>query len=375
MVPQSATGSGLCVILGAGDKSMADSPQPPAQALLKSLNVISGVRWYHLADPFSPALDELAAHFGIHPLQVEDCRHRRQTARLEEHERYTFVVIKVLVGPNAASHANHAASAAKPRTPVAADPGDIRSISPQAPAEAPAAGTPRVRFEDFDIFLGPDFILTVDEGKSNLISAVMPRLVAEPAHQNPDRIAHALIDAAVDQYLPSLDHLGDFINHLEDLVIRRPSPATLREIFRLKRVLLEFRRVATGMREAVNGLVRKYDAPPAATRLADRELRIYYRDVYDHIVRVIDFVETYRDLLTGALDIYLSAVANRTNEVMKVLTIWGTIALPLLILTSFYGMNVKLPWQDRAEVLPLLGMVMVGLALVIYYYFRRKHWF
>jgi magnesium transporter len=92
-------------------------------------------------------------------------------------------------------------------------------------------------------------------------------------------------------------------------------------------------------------------------------------------VRVIDFVETYRDLLTGALDIYLSAVANRTNEVMKVLTIWGTIALPLLILTSFYGMNVKLPWQDRAEVLPLLGLVMVGLALVIYYYFRRKHWF
>jgi magnesium transporter len=351
---------------------MAETSQPAAQALLNSLNVIPGVRWYHLADPFSPALDELAAHFGIHPLQVEDCRHRRQTARLEEHERYTFVVIKVLVGPNAA---NHAASAANPRTPAAAGREDTHTASLQAPQEAPPAGTPRVRFEDFDIFLGPDFILTVDEGKSNLISAVTPRIAAEAAHQNPDRIAHALIDAAVDQFLPSLDHLGDFINHLEDLVIRRPSPATLREIFRLKRVLLEFRRVATGMREAVNGLVRRYDAPPAATRLADRELRIYYRDVYDHIVRVIDFVETYRDLLTGALDIYLSAVANRTNEVMKVLTIWGTIALPLLILTSFYGMNVKLPWQDRAEVLPLLGLVMVGLALVIYYYFRRKHWF
>lgn len=158
-------------------------------------------------------------------------------------------------------------------------------------------------------------------------------------------------------------------------MLSHPTPATLRLIFRQKRELLELRRVATAMREAVNGMVRRYDAAASSRpQKVDGELRIYYRDVYDHIVRVIDFVETYRDLLTGSLDIHLSAVANRTNEVMKILTLWGTVALPLLILTSFYGMNIKLPLQDHPHVLGALGAVMLGSSLAVLYYFRRKHW-
>ena len=129
------------------------------------------------------------------------------------------------------------------------------------------------------------------------------------------------------------------------------------------------------MRETVNALIRRYDSSASATRQQDRELRIYYRDVYDHVVRVLDFVETYRDLLTGSLDIYLSAVANRTNEVMKILTIWGTLALPFLIITGIYGMNVDLPIQQSPYVLPLLGLLMGVSALLIYLYFRRRHWF
>jgi magnesium transporter len=343
---------------------MSSNPTPTAQGLLDSLAVIPGVRWFHLSDPASPALDELAAQFGIHPLQVEDCRHGRQTARLEEHDRYTFVVIKVLGGRR--SNDRRAAAAKSQHT----DGG-----GPAATAERRSPAVPRPHFEDFDLFLGPDYLLTVDEGACPLVEAIKPRIAAEPSLQNPDRIAHALIDAAVDQYLPALDHLGDFINQLEDRVIRNPAPTTLREIFRLKRTLLEFRRVATGMREAANGLIRRYDSTASATRPGDRELRIYYRDVYDHIVRVIDFVETYRDLLTGSLDIYLSAVANRTNEVMKILTIWGTIAMPLLILTSFYGMNVRLPWQDHPYIMEILVAAMVVSGLIIFSYFRRKHWF
>jgi magnesium transporter len=353
---------------------MAESSQPAASSLLNALTVIPEVRWYHLADPSSSALDELAEHFGIHPLQVEDCRHRRQTARLEEHERYTFVVIKVLVGPHGKNPPDPSGDTANHDDAPASESGDPKEAASSAPPEAPAS-TARLRFDDFNIFLGPDYVLTVDEGNSSLVPAVLPRIAAEASLQSPDRIAHALIDAAVDQYLPALDRLGDFINQLEDRVIRHASPATLREIFRLKRTLLDFRRVATAMREAVNGLVRRYDAPSAVARQADRELRIYYRDVYDHVVRVIDFIETYRDLLTGSLDIYLSAVANRTNEVMKILTIWGTIALPLLILTSFYGMNVDLPLQKHPHVIAILGLLMAASVLVIYYYFQRKHWF
>jgi magnesium transporter len=353
---------------------MAESSQPAASSLLNALTVIPGVRWYHLADPSSSALDELAEHFGIHPLQVEDCRHRRQTARLEEHERYTFVVIKVLGNPPGESRPNHTGDTASQSGALAEESEDPEDAAPAVPSEA-ALSAARLGFDDFDIFLGPDYILTVDEGNSSLVSPVARRIAAEASLQNPDRIAYALIDAAVDQYLPALDHLGDFIDQLEDRVIQYASPATLREIFRLKRTLLDFRRVATGMREAVNGLVRRYDAPPSASRQGDRELRIYYRDVYDHVVRVIDFIETYRDLLTGSLDIYLSAVANRTNEVMKILTIWGTIALPLLILTSFYGMNVDLPLQKHPHVLGIIGLAMLAPVVAIYYYFRRKRWF
>ena len=353
---------------------MAENPETSIDSLLHSLTVVPEVPWYHLADPASPALDELAAHFGIHPLQVEDCRHRRQTARVEEHEHYTFVVVKVLAAPKGTNHdtangVGNPASELSPGLPPAP------ASRPASPSGVPPAGAMRLFFEDFDLFLGQNFILTIDEGDSSLVPAVARRIAAEASLRTPDCIAHALVDAAVDQYLPALDRLGDFINQLEDRVLRRPSPATLREIFRMKRTLLDFRRVATSMREAVNALIRRYDSPGTTTHPRDRELRIYYRDVYDHVVRVIDFVETYRDLLTGSLDIYLSAVANRTNEVMKILTIWGTIALPLLILTSFYGMNVHLPLQESPYVLALLALLMVVSALLIYLYFRRKHWF
>ncbi len=350
---------------------MSSSAQPAPPASLDSFVVIPGVRWFHLSDPSMPALDDLAARFGIHALQVEDCRHQRQTARMEEHEKFTFIVIKPLVPGlhEARQEYGREASAEEEGAPEAAARAETSDPEPAAPEAT------RVHFEDFDIFLGPDFLLTVDEGRSTLVPSVLPRLQAEPALQTPDRIAHALIDTAVDQYLPALDRLGDFIDELEDRVIGRPTPATLREIFRLKRALLEFRRVATAMREAVNGLLRRYDAASGPARAADRELRFYYRDVYDHLVRVIDFVETYRDLLTGSLDIYLSAVANRTNQVMKILTIWGTIALPLLIVTSFYGMNVKLPFQEHPYVVAGIIVFMVASALAILEYFRRRHWF
>jgi len=348
---------------------MAENPETSIESLLRTLAVVPEVRWYHLADPASAALDALAGHFGIHPLQVEDCRHQRQTARVEEHDRYTFIVIKALISSGHNPASPPAAHASLRSDPAAGD------TLTDAAQPALSLGSVRARFEDFDIFLGPDYVLTVDEGECSLIPAVAKRVSADPSLNTPDRVAHALIDAVVDQYLPALDHVGDFISRLEDRVLHRPSPATLREIFRMKRTLLEFRRVGTAMREAVNALVRRYDSSASPTRESDRELRLYYRDVYDHVVRVLDFVETYRDLLTGSLDIYLSAVANRTNEVMKILTIWGTIALPFLIITGVYGMNVDLPFQQSPYVLLFIGLLIGVSALVIFLFFRRKHWF
>lgn len=343
--------------------------------MLDSLAVIPGVRWYHLSDPASTALDQLAAHFGIHPLQVEDCRHRRQTARVEEHENYTFIVIKVLAAIPGEKHSGRSAATSSGGHPA---PENVTASEDRArsdPMEHSTSGPGHLKFEDFDIFLGSDYVFTVSGGECSLVSQAAARIKSEAALQNPERITHALVDTTVDHYLPALDHLGDFINKLEDRVIRNPAPPTLREIFRLKRVLLDFRRVATSMREAVNSLIRRYDIPHSAGRQAvDRELRIYYRDVYEHVVRVIDFIETYRDLLTGSLDIYLSAVANRTNEVMKILTLWGTIAMPLLVLTSFYGMNIRLPLQNHPYALIPIGLIMVASTIIVFIYMRRKHW-
>lgn len=334
--------------------------------------MISGVRWFHLSDPSSPALDQLAAHFGIHPLQVEDCRHPGQTARVEEHDTYTFIIVKALApvpSDKRTGGSGAVSSVQQPARRSAADSGgpDARQVS--------SGGGSHLKFEDFDVFLGSDYILTVSGGASELVSSVAARVRSEDALHNPDRITHALVDSAVDQYLPALDRIGDDTNRLEDRVIRNPVPPTLREIFHLKRVLLDFRRVATAMREVTNGLVRRYDAPrPGERGDVDRDLRFYYRDVYDHVVRVIDFIETYRDLLTGSMDIYLSAVANRTNEVMKILTLWGTIALPLLVLTSFYGMNIPLPFEHSRYALIPIGLIMVVSTIIIFIYFRRKHW-
>jgi magnesium transporter len=354
---------------------MPHEPTASSEALLESLAVTPGLRWFHLSNPSSPALDQLGAYFGIHPLQVEDCRHRRQTARVEEHDKYTFIVVKVLAtvpGEKLSARSAAASSGDQPARENAADSG--KASIPDPPGTL-GSGAGHLKFEDFDVFLGSDYILTVSGGESALVQTVAARVRSEAALQNPERIAHALIDSAVDRYLPALDRLGDFINRLEDRVIRDPEPPTLREIFRLKRVLLDFRRVAASMREAVSGLIRRYDIPhPGPRGAVDRDLRFYYRDVYEHVVRVIDFIETYRDLLTGSLDIYLSAVANRTNEVMKILTLWGTIAMPLLVLTSFYGMNIRLPLEKEPYALIPIGLIMVVSTIVVLIYIRRKHW-
>ena len=163
-----------------------------------------------------------------------------------------------------------------------------------------------------------------------------------------------------------LDQIGTAIDDLESAVLERPTPETLQRAFGLKRILIEFRRNATAMREVLGHLLRT--APPGEERY------LLLRDVYDHLVRVLDFIETYRDLVSGALDIYLSSVANRTNEIMKVLTIYGTIALPLIVITGFYGMNLHLPGQEATHAFGFVLALMTASTLAVIWFFRRRGW-
>lgn len=288
--------------------------------------VLSYVPWFDVADPASPQLDELARRFELHELQIEDCRHRPQRPKTEEHDHYIFAVLK--------------------------------HIHDQAELD----------FDDIDLFLGPGFLISVRSADAVVIESVRARAAQEKVERL-DKLFYMIVDQIVDGYQPVLDKLADETSEIEDLVLDHPDPETLARIFSLKRKLIEFRRVAGSMREVVNALIRREKG------LLGDDLDPYFRDIYDHVVRTVDMIETYRDLLSGALDIYLSAVANRTNEVMKVLTIWGTIALPLVIITGFFGMNLKLPWASNPHGTDYAVALMAVSTILILVYFKIKRWF
>ena len=289
----------------------------------------NGFRWYHVDDPKSPLLESLAAHFGLHELAIEDCRNMRQRAKLEDYESHVFVIINTL-------HFE--------------------------------AEQTECWFGELNAFVGKDFVVSVYNGPSRTVEAVRPKFTADPKLAHPGRLLMTMFDIAVDRYLPVLDSIEGRIEKLQEEVYERPSPKLLAEIFALKRALIDFRRVAAMMREVLNQIL--YRSEPWL-----KSQQLYFRNVYDHVIRALDFAETYRDILTGVLDVHLTATANRTNETMKVLTIFATIATPFLLITSFYGMNFeRLPLLHSPMGPPIVTAAMFAIGLGMLWYFRRKGW-
>lgn len=286
--------------------------------------------WEDIRDPNSPKLDDLAKQYNLHPLHIEDCRHRNQSAKVEEQGDYLFIVLK----------------------PIRMDEDFTLHII------------------DFDIFAGRDFAITVQEEDCPEINAELEAAKTKQSAIRPDQAVYRIIDAVVDSYLPILDRINDRIDETEDLVLTDPDPSMLQRIFEMKRVLIELRRVLTNMRDVTGHLQR------TESTLISRDLMPFLRDVYDHVARNLDIIETQRDLVNGSLDIYLSSVANRTNQVMKVLTIMGTVALPALVISGLYGMNVKnIPWADSPHGLKIvLAMIAVSSVLLIWL-LRKFRWF
>jgi magnesium transporter len=181
---------------------------------------------------------------------------------------------------------------------------------------------------------------------------------------------HAIIDSIVDNYFILLEKLEEKIEFLEDDLLKKPTPVMLQAIHELKRELILLRKSLWPLREAISALERS-DSP-----LISESTGIYFKDIFDHVIAVIDSVETFRDMLSGMLDIYLSSVSNRLNQVMKVLTIIATIFMPLTFLAGVYGMNFQympeLTW--RWGYFGVLGIMLV-IALSMLYYFRKKKWF
>jgi magnesium transporter len=281
-------------------------------------------------DPNDPELDVLAERHNLHPLHVEDCRHGNQRAKVEEGADYLFVVLK--------------------------------------PVYVTEAG--EVSITDLDLFLGRDYLITVQEGECPAVRAYLDQLRAAANHSRPDQLFYKVADGVVDAYSPALEWFNETIDRIEDTVLEGPSPLTLQRIFEAKRGLIELRRALGNMRDVASHLQR------LETELIQRDLWPFLRDVYDHLARNMDMVEMQRDLLTGAMDVYLSSVANRTNQVMKVLTVLGTVALPAIVISGIYGMNTKgLPWINSPYgsemALGLMVVTTAGLLLLL----KKFDWF
>jgi magnesium transporter len=201
------------------------------------------------------------------------------------------------------------------------------------------------------------------------VTAQLDQLHATNAAARGDQLLYRVFDSLVDSYLPILDGYSEEIDQIEDLVLDRPTPETLQRIFSTKRSLIEMRRVLTNTRDVAGHLQR------TETDLIQRDLWPFLRDIYDHVARNMDLVEMQRDLLTGTMDIYLSSVANRTNQVMKVLTVLSTIALPSIVISGFYGMNTKgLPWVESPHSTWIAVAAMAVTTAVLLWILKRFEW-
>ncbi|MDM9584734.1 MULTISPECIES: magnesium/cobalt transporter CorA [unclassified Nostoc] len=233
--------------------------------------------------------------------------------------------------------------------------------------------------EQVSLILGKNYLLTVqEEPEHDCFEGVRSRIEKNKGiirKQGADYLAYAVLDAIIDGFFPVLELYGERIEELEEEVVVRPTPQTLQNIYQIRRELLQLRRAIWPQRDAINSLIRD------GSELISEEVRIYLRDCYDHTVQVMDMVETYRELASGLMDVYLSAVSNKMNEIMKVLTIVSTIFIPLTFVAGIYGMNFdtekspyNMPELNWYWGYPLCWAVMIAIAVSLLFFFWRRGW-
>ena len=227
--------------------------------------------------------------------------------------------------------------------------------------------------EEISLVLGKNFVLTFQENAGDVFLSLQNRIKVVKSKirtVGADYLSYLLLDLIIDNYFVILDKLGEKLEILEDKLVSDPGKDSLNPIHTMKRRMLVVRKAIWPLREIISGLER-FDSP-----LIKEETKIYLRDIYDHTIEVIDTTEIYRDMLSGMLDIYLSSISNKTNEVMKVLTVISTIFIPLTFIVGVYGMNfVDMPELKMRWSYPILWFVMVGLAGMMVAYFKKKKWF
>jgi magnesium transporter len=300
-----------------------------------SLKKTDSISWINIDGIHNIELiEKIGKQFDIHSLVLEDILHTTQRPKLEDYENHIFIVLRMFVY---------------------------------------SRETREIKNEQVSLILGKNYLLTFQEDIGDVFDSVRERLrKGGPKIRNngPDYLAYALIDAVVDSYFHILETIGEDIEEIEDRLLTNPEKEILQNVHQLRRDLILLRKSVWPLREALSSMQRN------ETGLVSKSTEIYLRDVYDHTIQVIDTIESYRDMVVGMLDVYLSSLSNKMNEVMKVLTMIATVFIPLTFLAGVYGMNfIHFPELHYEWMYPggfwIFTILAIGLMLWL---FKRKKW-
>ncbi|MBP1929525.1 magnesium transporter [Methanolinea mesophila] len=277
-------------------------------------------------------LEKIGTYFSIHPLILEDIQNTEQRPKMEDLDTYLYINLKMI--------------------------------------QAPLPGK-EIRLEHVSLIIGPNYLLSFQEDPGDVFDPVRERIRKDGRIRRfgPDYLAYALIDNIVDNYFLVMERMEERVEDLEEELVENATPQSMEKINGLKKDMIYLRKAVWPLRELVTGLERS-DSP-----LIKEETLIYLRDVYDHIIQIIDTLETYRDMVSGMIDIYLSGLSYKMNEIMKVLTLIATIFIPLTFIVGVYGMNFRnMPEINYRYGYYVIWGVMIGMVAIMLGYFRKKKW-
>ncbi len=291
--------------------------------------VLTGAVWIDVLEPDQESLAAVAARFSLPPLAVEDCLHFPQRPKIDVYPDVTFLVWlvpQVMTGDGLTS-------------------------------------------SELDVFLGPEHLVTVHQDTIESVDRISAHAELY-LKRGVEWTLHAILDSAVDSVFPVVEALSDELEELEDLMLSDAQPGNLQRLYAAKRSLVRLHKVVGPERDVVRGLAR-------LEAFVEPDAYMYFQDIGDHLARVADEVDTYRDVASGTMDIYLSSVSNRMNAIMKQLTIIATIFMPLTLISGIYGMNVlKGMWPPVSAVWSFGSVIAVMGAITLWmlWFFKRRDW-
>ena len=307
--------------------------EPTVENLTELLSDKDSITWVDFDNPTEKEVSLLTDVFKFHPLAIEDCLSFVPNPKIDDYGDYLYVVIHGI--------------------------------------NAEALKRDELETHDLDIFLGKNYLVTFHKGYFRSVDSVRERSKKNCSilQKDPEFLMHKVIDTLVDNYLPLMDDLGDKVDELEKEIFARPDQKTLNKLFALKKDILYLRRIVHPQREILRNL------SSGEYKQICFECTMHFKDVYDHLFMISELTESYRDTISGAMEAYLSVVSNRLNEIIKVLTVFATILMPLTLISGIFGMNFDyIPLLKSSygffAAMGVMGFIAAGMLL----FFKRKGW-